>query len=97
MQVPLTFKAAVLGFIFLVHDPSAGEPNVGLGSLTLQNTSFCICNCIIIYMLSTQGVGPDYVMCQPLLPISLQFLLYMPLFVEIFPLVLRLSSYIAAL
>ena len=68
-------RSNALGNTFWVQDPQAGEPNMGLRTLTaLENH----CNIIILQFVGhpPRVMGLDYIASLPLLPVSLWFVLY---------------------
>ena len=67
------------GLVFLIQDPCAGEPNVGLRSLTPMFLLWeNLCNVIILQFVSCPpgDMGLDYIASLPFLLISRWFLLY---------------------
>ena len=71
---PTAFQSQIFwGFIFLLQDPR--EPDGGSDPSLLEE-NFCCCNYPPICGTPTQGMGLNYTVSLPLLPVSLWFLLY---------------------
>ena len=75
MQALIAFKQGILGLIFLIQHPQAGEHNVGLiPSLLGENSKDTVIIIILILPFvghSCRGKGLDYTMRLPLIPTSL--------------------------